>query len=86
MHLCLIKHLSLLLPLSNKCQSRKSTMQICPRQNARWYDDECHKLRVTYNSHRNRFRKSKDERDTTNRDEAKSNYVALCKKKSAIND
>ena len=64
-----------------KCQSKKSTMQICPRQSARWYDDECHKLRATHNSHRNRFRKSKDERDKTNRDEAKSDYVALCKKK-----
>ena len=71
MHLCLIKHLSL--SLSNKCQSRKSTMQICPRQSARWYDDECHKLRATYNFHR--FRKSKDERDKTNRDAAKSNCV-----------
>ena len=77
MHLCLIKHLSLSLSLSlsNKCQSRKTTMQICPRQSARWYDDECHKLRATYNFHRNRFRKSKDERDKTNRDDAKSNCV-----------
>ena len=31
--------------------SKKSTMQICPRQSAQWYNDKCHKLRATNNSH-----------------------------------
>ena len=69
-----------------KCQINKHNRQICPRQSARWYDDECHKLSATYNAHRNRFRKSKDQSDKNSRDEAKSVYVALCKKKSATNE
>ena len=55
----------------------------CSKQSARWYDDDCHKLRAKYNSHRNKFRKSEGQRDKMSRDEAKKEYVTLCKRKSA---
>ena len=55
----------------------------CSKQSARWYDDDCHKLRAKYNSHGNKFRKSEGQRDKMSRDEAKKEYVTLCKRKSA---
>ena len=53
---------------------------------ASWYDKECQQCRTEYNTFRNKFNKTRIEEDKTMRDEARSKYRSICKKKCYLSE
>ena len=66
-----------------KVTSRQTSRNVTRRKNVSpWYDGECEKQRKIYNTLRNQYGRSQDDDDKLERNDAKLEYVKLCKIKT----
>ena len=66
-----------------KVTSRQTSRNVTRRKNVSpWYDEECEKQRKIYNALRNQYARSQDDDDKLRRNDAKLEYVKLCKMKT----
>ena len=76
---------NLILSAAEPCKvtSRQTSRNVTRRKNVSpWYDGECEKQRKIYNTLRNQYARSQDDDDKLRRNDAKHEYVKLCKMKT----
>ena len=73
---------NLILSAAEQCKvtSRQTNRHVtCRRNVSPWYDGECQNQRKIYNTLRNQYARSQDDDDKLRRNDAKLEYVKLCK-------